>query len=348
MVVPVLGTHNARDEQAYGCSNGCRRYFLNPFFHYIIYCHYAKTNPYSESVERTSVGVVTLTRLARILVQINHNGDTCKYEQRHHNPEILLITVEVEAKTEQTKQQRQEVIFIGSRIVGVFRRQVVLRAKPRLVNKLDAANPVAAHVVAVALNIVLAADKVPHKVAPVHKAALIADEEGQILAKSRLNHCLRLALVVFHLNLAPLDVSPVFVVGNMFLTAAVHAREEGAHLLIIIVFNLIRPFDIFPIFLNPCFSLVFIRVVDVKRCVVVLSVDERAATILLAVEIAQERVGVFGVVLVDRRSGVRADDNSSIRAVAYKQHRHRKQNGVQHHTSVFMCVVDTPAEQSAK
>ena len=46
------------------------------------------TAPYSEGIERTSVGIVALTRLHRCLVEVDDDGKTCHEEQEEHHPEL--------------------------------------------------------------------------------------------------------------------------------------------------------------------------------------------------------------------------------------------------------------------
>ena len=51
-------------------------------------CH-THTNPDGEGVERTGVGVVAFARLARSLVQVEHDGNTGHEEEEEDHPELL-------------------------------------------------------------------------------------------------------------------------------------------------------------------------------------------------------------------------------------------------------------------
>ena len=60
-------------------------------------------------------------------------------------------------------------------------RQHALVAQACIIDKREAGNPVTMLQLTVALDIILSSGKVPHKVAPVHKVALIAQEETEVL-----------------------------------------------------------------------------------------------------------------------------------------------------------------------
>ena len=86
----------------------------------------------------------------------------------------------------------------------------------------------------VALDIILSSGKVPHKVAPVHKVTLIAQEEAQVLQlRGHLHHHLFATAVVRYLR-AINTAHPRFVSGSM--TGIVHTWEQ--HILCILVFIL--------------------------------------------------------------------------------------------------------------
>ena len=59
--------------------------------------------------------------------------------------------------------------------------QQVLIAQTCIVNERNTCNPVAMLQLAISLNIVLTTSKVPHEITPVHKVALIGEEESDIL-----------------------------------------------------------------------------------------------------------------------------------------------------------------------
>ena len=84
----------------------------------------AHTYPDGVGVERTSVGVVSLTRLIRRLVQVHHDGDACHEEQEEHYPELLnalLASKCLPQHANDAKKQWQHeeyvVAFVASAIV---------------------------------------------------------------------------------------------------------------------------------------------------------------------------------------------------------------------------------------
>ena len=71
-------------------------------------CH-THTNPDGKSVERTSIRIVTLTRLTRRLVQVEHDGYTGHEEEKEHHPELLdtfLTAVGLPQQADDAEQQR--------------------------------------------------------------------------------------------------------------------------------------------------------------------------------------------------------------------------------------------------
>ena len=86
MVVPVLRTHlcgykQADDTDEYG-DNRTRALILNSGIHPIGQRQHTQTNPDTESIERAGIGIVSLTRLIRRLVQVNHNGKSRQEEEQ--------------------------------------------------------------------------------------------------------------------------------------------------------------------------------------------------------------------------------------------------------------------------
>src|SRR5690606_29935887 len=124
-----------------------------------------------------------LTWLKGMLVKVQHNGQPRREEQQADHAGIALVAREMPYGAQESQYQRQEVIFvirgIGFQRVG----QGVLPAQSHLVNKFDAAYPVAASQVAMALFVVLPARKVPQEVAAVHMPHLVAKKEPQVVAK---------------------------------------------------------------------------------------------------------------------------------------------------------------------
>ena len=115
-----------------------------------------------------------------------------------------------------------------------FSRQHALVAQTGIIDKRETGNPVTMLQFSVTLDIVLTSGKVPHKVAPVHKVALIAQEETDVLQLTgHLYHHLFATAVVRHLS-AIHTTHPRFVSGSM--TGIVHTWEQ--HILCILVFIL--------------------------------------------------------------------------------------------------------------
>ena len=68
----------------------------------------AKTAPDGECIERTSIRIVSFTRLYRCLVQIDDDGDTCHEEKEEHDPELLNALLVAEGLPEEAKQTKDE------------------------------------------------------------------------------------------------------------------------------------------------------------------------------------------------------------------------------------------------
>ena len=123
-------------------------------------CGNTHADPDTEGIERTSVGIVTFTRLIRCLVQIEHDGDTRHEEQEEHHPELLdatTSTVGLPQQTDETHEQRQHVEHVVTlvtlaQVVG----QQALVAQARVIDERISRNPVAMGDFAHTLVIVLA------------------------------------------------------------------------------------------------------------------------------------------------------------------------------------------------
>ena len=81
---------------------------------------YTQTNPNGEGIERACISVVALTRFARCLVEVKHNGETCHEEQEEDHPKLLdtfLSPVGLPEEARQTKQQGQAEEYVMSLVV---------------------------------------------------------------------------------------------------------------------------------------------------------------------------------------------------------------------------------------
>ena len=154
---------------------------------------HAQTDPDTERIERACVRVVTLARLIRCLVQVHHYRQAGQEEQQERQRKVLptfrlalfVAFAALPYYSDDTQNQRQEVIHIVSLILLQFRRQQILVAQHRIVDKRNTADPVTFGNVAVRLNIILSSREIPHEIAPVHEVHLITEEETHILRKSR-------------------------------------------------------------------------------------------------------------------------------------------------------------------
>ena len=70
---------------------------------------------------------------------------------------------------------------------------------------------------------------------------------------------------------------------------------------------------------------------------IVCSIQQRARTILIAVEHRQQRVGVVGVVAVHRGVGHRTNGHRGIGAVTEHNDRNGQRNGIEQHLALFVC-----------
>ena len=141
---------------------------------------YAKANPDGEGVERSGIGIVAFTRLVRSLVQIYNDGDASQDKQKEDDPARLQVLAQQPEQATKSQDEGQEIICRASWVLQSIR-DILLVAETGAVDEVDAADPVAVLQLALALNVVLTAYKVPHEIAPVHPVALIADKELEVL-----------------------------------------------------------------------------------------------------------------------------------------------------------------------
>ena len=204
-------------------------------------CH-AHTNPDGESIERTCICVVAFARLARCLVQVEHNRYTGHEEEEEHYPELLdtlLSAIGLPQQTDNSEQQRQAVEYVMTLVLfQLFRQQVLIAYKPS-VDKLDTGNPVAVFYFSATLQVVLASGEVPHEIAPVHPVELVGEEELNVFPLRRHSHHNHFAAFVVGYVIS-LDVLPCLILVGM--SAAVHTGEE--HILRILVFDASGDFDV--------------------------------------------------------------------------------------------------------
>ena len=213
-----------------------------------------------------------------------------------------------------------------------FRRQQTLVTQHRVVDKRYTAYPVALRDVAVALQVILTAHKVPHEVAPVHEVDLIAKEEPEVLAECRTIVGLLLAAVVVT-HATAFYVCPLFVCPHMAALTRIHTREQHAELRHILVARLIACDDIMVFLAFFLRSRSILRVTfflyghahvafytQLYRRIVGLAVEQRTIAVLLTVQVVFQAEHIVGAVLIHRRVGVRTNHQRRITAVAHQDH----------------------------
>ena len=206
-----------------------------------------QSNPDGEGVERTCVGIISFARLAGRLVQVDDDRDAGHEEEEEDHPELLDagvcggavsgVLACLPEESEQTQQQWQAEEDVASLVLAQFAGHAALVAEAKVVEEGDAREPVAVLQFSIALNVVLPAGKVPHKVAPVHEVDLIGEEEADVFQLGGHFHHDGLATAVEG-NLSADDASQPRLVGLLvFWTVAVHTRKE--HVLSVDIFDIV-------------------------------------------------------------------------------------------------------------
>ena len=147
--------------------------------------HHAQANPHGKSVERPHVGVVTLARLQRRLVQVHHNGEARHQEQQPHHGRAFGVSEGLERQPDQAQNQRKVEEAVPAAVFRHGLGQGVAASQTFRIDEIDPAQPVAVHEIAMALHVVLLANEVPEEVAEVHPPHLVVGEEAQVLALRR-------------------------------------------------------------------------------------------------------------------------------------------------------------------
>ena len=157
MVVPVFFCHDAGHEQERG-GGGNRSGgggVLNELAQQLGYRRHAYANPKGKGVERARVGVVALARLNRALVEVHHNGNAREEEQQRHHRKIFFAALVLKVHAGHPQQEGQQEVGVAALVVfHAVGQQGLVGAQARVVDKRDAANPVAARKGAVPLQVV--------------------------------------------------------------------------------------------------------------------------------------------------------------------------------------------------
>ena len=119
--------------------------------------------------------------------------------------------------------------------------QLALVAESGVVERSDTRNPVAVLIFTKALNVVLAAGKVPHEVTPVHEVQLVGKEEAEVFPLRRHHHGVALAVGVRTHHGVSLDAAQPGIILVRILVG-IHTREEhvlGKHVFAVVAHYLI-------------------------------------------------------------------------------------------------------------
>ena len=306
--------------------------------------HHAEPDPDGEETERTHKGIVALTRLARGHVQVDGDSQSGHEEHDEHDEGVFRMAADMVDKAEDTENQGQHIVFVAGLVLFHVFGQVVLRTEACLVDKLHAAYPVAVQVVAgaivvevVALYVVLAAGKVPHKVAPVHPAQLVAVEELEVLPAGGF-----LPAVAFP--------GPVLVEFRVLAAVVVapHAGEDAGMLFAVDIFLGMCGHNIAVLSALALSAYVFfISVLDVDwgSGGIELAGEERCRAVLLAAEVCAHRHGILRGVLVERGVGVGADHEDEECRIADHQHGESQNAGIDDGFALLPCEPQSPHHQ---
>ena len=164
-----------------------------------------ESNPDGKGIEGAHISVVPLTRLKRILVEVDHNGEAGQHEEQAGDREILPAADGLEHQADEAQQEREQVETIVRLVLRPGRGQAVPAAKALGIDEVHTGQPVSVHEIPVALRVVLAPGEVPHEVTQVHPAHLVAGEKAQVF-------CMRgheQFVVPVGLSLEPLDLADV-------------------------------------------------------------------------------------------------------------------------------------------
>ena len=329
VVVPVLGRHECRYAQAQGRYSGgkCPGSLLpcssaQP----LIQRRHAQADPDGKHIERPGIGIVTLAHLVRRLVQIQDNSDARHEEHQEHNPAATLVFVVLEHQAQQTQQQRQEEVMVLALVLRQRRGSIRLVSQAEFVQKADAALPVAVKNIARqrGMDVVLAAHKVPHEIAPVHPIELIVKEISHIGPKAGLA-----VLGALYARALPLRIGLVKV-DIPGIGPGPHARKQ--HLAFRQVSGVCGGLrlHVFPVERRPVLVLL-----EVVRGVEILPVHQRRGTVLLTAQVTHQRVRIVRLILVGGRFDAGADNHHGEEREAHHQGGDAQDDRVPEHPALF-------------
>ena len=144
-------------------------------------------------VERTRINIVAFARFVGRGVEVEDQRDARHDEEPHDDREVARVAVELVEQADETQQEGEEIVGVAPLVIRYFVRQVVLRSEVKLVDPLDAREPVAVGDRRLrGLYVALASHEVPQEVAPVHVRELVVEEEVEVLGEGRLDDRARL------------------------------------------------------------------------------------------------------------------------------------------------------------
>ena len=173
------------------------------------------------------------------------------------------------------------------------------------------------------MNLVLAPDEIPHEIAPVHPVELIIEEIGHVGAEGGLAvlgtpHTLPLVpgIHAVEVNVARVGRRP-------------HAGEEHLALRKVLGIGGCSGTDIFAVQRRPVLFMF-----QVVGRIEILSVHQRRGAVLFAVQIANQRVGVVGLIFVGGRLDAGTDNHDGEERKADDHRRQAQERGVPEHLSL--------------
>ena len=226
-------------------------------------------------------------------------------------------------------------------ILFQFGRQLRLVTQHRVIDKRNTRYPVTLAHIAVRLQVVLTAGKVPHKVTPIHEVYLVAEEEAHILCKGRaITRLMTSAVLIAHT--LSVDIGPFLIGLHMVTIRRPHTWERHLKLLHILI-RLLVPRTIIAVRLTVnmrswcilCITTLHNRLTDITfylqlhRCIIRLAVQQRRITILLTIQIILQREYIIRRVLVHRRIGIRTDNQHRITRITHQHHRNHQRQRIQ-------------------
>src|ERR1035437_4342830 len=331
VVIPSYFSHEAWNGKKANC--GCKDsapFFVRHFFaEKLPDGGNTQPNPHGECIRGSSIRIIPLAWLIRILIQINYNGKSGKNKCEKYNKPVFFITLKLKHEPDQSENKRKAIKFIVRFALCYTFRKMVLRAETHFVQERNSADPVsfdaAGIFYTVPLNIILPACKIPHEIPHKHMHHLVVPEVSKIFPESGLHYCLIFSCArIPGLDGYSFYIRPGFISALMACLLAPHAGKRGAKAFVVI-WNLIVAvinYHIFSCFVIPRIDRITIYVVRglvvftdtidrkssrivivsvVERSVVILPVHNRPIAILLAVQIGEQTDRVLGIIFVNGR-----------------------------------------------